>query len=171
MAANNDSLFEVIERHWQSAPPVNIIGIITELGIFYREERFRTDDSAYIAPLGGDGYRIVVNATHSLVRRRFSAAHELGHYAYHRDLIGDGIGDGAAYRSTNAARYSNTLITPAHESQANRFAATTLMPKDLIDRLVEQHGLQLPYDVGQVASMLQVSEQALRIRLGLSDVV
>ena len=28
-----------------------------------------------------------------------TAAHELGHYVYHRDRIGDGIYDDAAYRS------------------------------------------------------------------------
>ena len=58
----------------------------------------------------GDGYRIVVNSGHNRVRRRFTAAHELGHYVYHRDLIGDGIYDDAAYRT-------NDIKSPPSESE------------------------------------------------------
>jgi Zn-dependent peptidase ImmA (M78 family) len=166
--ATSDSAFEVIERHWQAAP-VDIVRIISELGIYYREEKFFTEDSAYIAPFN-DTYKIVVNADHPRVRKRFSAAHELGHYVYHRPLIGDGIGDGPLYRSENAARYSNTLITRAQESQANRFAATTLMPQHLIDLLIDERHLVIPRDIPKLAATLEVSEQALKIRLGYSDI-
>lgn len=162
--STNDSVFEVVERYWYHAP-VDIKSIITELGIFYREEILFAHDSAFIEPVG-DTFRIIVNAEHPITRRRFSAAHELGHYTYHRDLIGDGIGDSVAYRSSNAARYQNRRITPQHESQANRFAATVLMPQHLIDQLVHDHGLSLPGHLLDLAEMLGVSEQALRIRLG-----
>jgi Zn-dependent peptidase ImmA (M78 family) len=164
-----DSVFEVIERHWRDAP-VNIVAIISDLGIFYREEKFYTDDSALIAPFE-DTYKIVVNADHPRARQRFSAAHELGHYVYHRPLIGEGIGDGPVYRSDNASRYSNTRITRAHETQANRFAATTLMPQHLIDQLVETRNLRLPREISKLAALLDVSEQALKIRLGYSDLL
>ena len=162
--ANDQSVFEVIERHWYRAP-VDIVAIIEELGITYREEFFFSEDSAYIAPIG-DTYEIVVNANHPHVRRRFSAAHELGHYAYHRPLIGDGIGDGPVYRSENASRYHNTRITRYNETQANRFAANTLMPRHLIQQLVAQKQYFLPRDMQSLAFDLDVSEQALRIRLG-----
>jgi Zn-dependent peptidase ImmA (M78 family) len=167
--ASSESVFEVIERYWHDAP-VDIVAIISELGIYYREEHFFTDDSAYIAPVNGT-YKIVVNAAHPRSRKRFSAAHELGHYTYHRPLIGDGIGDGPVYRSDNASRYHNTRITRAHETQANQFAAKVLMPQDLINRLVVERGYNLPRDVGRLAAALDVSEQALRIRLGIPETV
>lgn len=163
---SDQSVFEVIERYWNSAP-VDIVSIIGDLGIVYREELFLSDDSAYIAPYR-DTYEIVVNAQHPHVRRRFSAAHELGHYAYHRTLIGDGIGDGPVYRSENASRYSNTRITRYHETQANRFAANTLMPQHLINKLAEEYRYVMPRDIQRLASVLDVSEQALRIRLNLA---
>ncbi len=160
----NDSVFEVVERHWLSAP-VDIQAIILELGIFYREESLFADDSGYIEPVG-DTFRIIVNVDHPETRKRFSAAHELGHYTYHRDLIGTGVSDSVAYRSANAARYQNNLITPQHETQANRFAATTLMPPRLIEQLIDQHNLLMPANILHLADLLGVSEQALRIRLG-----
>jgi len=162
----NDTVFEVIERYWHTAP-VEIQCIIRDLGIYYREEYLPAHDSGFIEPVG-DTFRIIVNAEHPETRRRFSAAHELGHYTYHRDLIGSGIGDSVAYRSSNAVRYQNALITPRHESQANKFAATVLMPQDLIDRLVHENSLVLPEHISFLAQRLMVSEQALRIRLGFN---
>jgi Zn-dependent peptidase ImmA (M78 family) len=160
-----DNAFSVIERHWHSAP-VDIVAIILELGIEYQEESFITNDSAFI-DRRGHAFRIVVNANHPPTRRRFSAAHELGHYVYHRDLIGSGIGDSAAYRSSNAERYRNKAITPRMESQANQFAATVLMPDSLIQGLISERDLHMPGDLRNLADLLKVSEQALRIRLGL----
>src|SRR5580704_13568265 len=106
-----NSVFEVIERYWDTAP-VDIIGIINDLGLTYREDIFFTNDSAFIERINGNAFRIVVNAGHPVTRKRFSAAHELGHYTYHRELIGDGIGDSVAYRSSDASRYRNKAITP-----------------------------------------------------------
>lgn len=45
------------------------------------------------------GYYIVANRKEPEVRQRFTIAHELGHYIYHRALIGDGISDSPAYRA------------------------------------------------------------------------
>jgi Zn-dependent peptidase ImmA (M78 family) len=163
------SAFDVAERFWAKAPPVDVQGIILALGIEYVEEP-RPDSMSGLIERYGDGYRIVVNSGHSRVRRRFTAGHELGHYVYHRDLIGDGIYDDAAYRATDlSGRYRNPQILLEHETQANRFASVVLMPSELIHRL--QHERQLimdnPRDVKELARLLDVSEQALRIRLKL----
>jgi hypothetical protein len=40
------------------------------------------------------------------------------------------------------------------------------MPQHLIDQLVDERGYELPRDIGRLAAALEVSEQALRIRLG-----
>ena len=104
------------------------------------------------------------------MRRRFTAAHELGHYVYHRELIGDGIYDDAAYRANDfSGRYRNPKIRMEHETQANRFASVVLMPTELIDRLERDRNLKPhnPQDVREMARLLEVSEQALRIRLKL----
>jgi Zn-dependent peptidase ImmA (M78 family) len=159
-----DSIFEIVERYWNHAP-VDIISIIHDAGIVYLEEPLWPHESGLIDRSGG-GYRIIVNSDHSSARRRFTAAHELGHYAYHRDLIGEGISD-AAYRTLDVGRYRyfNPKITQRHETQANNFAAATLMPDHLLERLKQKYFL--PAQVTAMAEKLQVSEQALRIRLGL----
>jgi Zn-dependent peptidase ImmA (M78 family) len=163
------SAFDVAERFWAKAPPVDVEGIIRALGIEYVEEP-RPDSLSGLIERYGDGYRIIVNSDHSRVRRRFTAAHELGHYVYHRDLIGDGIYDDAAYRTGDlTGRFRNPKIRLEHETQANRFASVVLMPSGLMDRLQHEQNLDMrnPTDVQVLARLLDVSEQALRIRLKL----
>jgi Zn-dependent peptidase ImmA (M78 family) len=167
--AEVSNAFDVAERYFAKGAPVDVRGIIGDLGIEYAEES-RPDSISGLIEKSGDGYRIVVNANHSSPRRRFSAAHELAHYVYHRDLIGDGIVDDVAYRTTDlSGRYRNAKILPEHETQANRFASVVLMPSALIEKLQLEHGLDLndPDDVKKLARLLDVSEQALRIRLKL----
>lgn len=161
-------MFDIVERHW-SAAPVDIVGIIQEVGIYYYEDILAPEESGLIERSVDGGYRIVVNAEHPLVRRRFTAAHELGHYTYHRNLIGKGISDNALYRSDNHLRYRNPTITQQHESEANRFAAIALMPAKLIKQLTADANLNLGnvVDVRRLAGLLGVSDQALRIRLKL----
>jgi Zn-dependent peptidase ImmA (M78 family) len=161
--------FDAVDRFWAAGPPVDVAGIIRALGIDYAEEP-RPEWLSGLIERYGDGYRIVVNSQHSRVRRRFTAAHELGHYVYHRELIGDGIYDDAAYRANDlTGRYRNPKIRMEHETQANRFASVVLMPSAQIERLISEKNLNLndPQDVGVLARLFDVSEQALRIRLKL----
>jgi IrrE N-terminal-like domain len=157
-------IFQIAERHWAKGPPVDIQAIIREVGVEYAELPKPKEISGLIEAYGG-GYRIVVNSNHSLNRRRFTAAHELGHFVYHRDIIGDGIVDDAAYRSEKIGQYSgDKKILREYETQANRFAAIILMPVMLLDRL-QADRVPIP----EMARRLQVSEEALRIRLGIAD--
>ena len=103
---------------------------------------------------GLSGYSIVVNSTEARVRRRFTIAHEIAHFLCHRFEIGDGVQDDVYYRSG---------LSDAMEAQANRIAADIIMPRDLIRRLIDSE----MEDVGMLANQLQVSEQALKIRLGI----
>jgi Zn-dependent peptidase ImmA (M78 family) len=163
--AMDSNIFAIIERYWDRAP-VDIQSIIRDAGILYSEEPLGPKESGLLDRYFG-GYRIVVNIDHPLPRRRFTAAHELGHYVYHRDLIGDGISD-AAYRTNDSGRYRNAKIRPRHETEANQFAATVLMPEALINRLSHEENLPIPARIDDLARLLEVSEQALRIRLGYS---
>ena len=164
---DSGSVFEIVERYWNRAP-VDIEAIIRDAGLLYREQSLGPTESGLIETWG-DSYRIVVNCDHPYVRRRFTAAHELGHYVYHRDLIGGGISD-AAYRSGDSGRYHNSKIRQPHETQANQFAATVLMPIDLIRRLQHERNLSLPDRLPEMARELEVSEQALRIRLNVATI-
>ena len=155
---------EIIKRHWNSAP-VQVGTIARELGV---------PVFAVILPEGisgaiqrdGDGYKIVVNKAHAKTRQRFTVAHELGHYIYHHDLLGKGVGDTLAFRSDDS-QLPNPSITIVHERQANTFASNLLMPNHLINQLKAQ-GMNTPE---QLAAALEVSLEAMRIKLGLNKPV
>lgn len=150
-----------INRFRRSAP-VDVEGLAEALGVDVQYAYLDSDISGMIERVR-NGHRITVNARDPITRQRFTLAHELGHYMNHRHLIGDGLDDDRAYRSTDIGRYHNTQIGPREETEANRFAANVLMPMDLIEHL-QRTGLTEPADL---AKRLKVSPQAMSIRLGI----
>jgi hypothetical protein len=150
--------------------PVDVETLATALGVPVREAYLGDDTAGVLEKVSGglldktsSGYRITVNADQPETRKRFTIAHELGHFLYHKHLIGDGVGDSKAFRSTNRQRYHNTAIGPKQESEANQFAATLLMPKSLVERLAREEGLNSP---AALARRFGVSEHAMCIHLG-----
>jgi predicted transcriptional regulator len=152
---------KLAEKYWHHIP-VPVFDILRELGLG-PELRWLPDNiSGWIERLPTGLYKVVVNAIHAPVRQRFTAAHELGHYIYHRDLLGAGVGDTRAYRA-DGTDFPNAAIRPMHERQANSFAANLLMPQHSIERL-RAEGV---HEVRALADRLGVSAEAMRIRLGL----
>ena len=158
MIATKDVL-EIIKKHSQTYP-VAIYEIIHEVGLKLDIEELAANVSGYIKRDGGQ-YRIAINEGHATSRQRFTAAHELAHYIYHRDLLGAGVDDTVMYRAEGHI-LPNPSIKPMHERQANTFAANVLMPNALINRLRAQN-ITAPE---QMAAALGVSEAAMRIKLG-----
>jgi hypothetical protein len=122
---------------------------------------------------------ILVRADDGLPRRRFTAAHELGHYLLHflprlRDrrepdpcLVQDD-GD-ETVREEEKPSEEGTLSLPEMERQANRFAAEVLMPESLCRAVREYHGGRYRttprFLEHHLASDLLVSREAARWRL------
>ena len=91
---------------------------------------------------------IAVNSSRPLCRRRFSVAHEIGHYLLgHNSLSFSESGGGMIKRESR------------QERAANAFAAEFLMPKKLLAR--EAH----KYSLRGLARRYLVSMQAMEIRL------
>ena len=147
---------QVIAKHWDSTP-VPIDAIIADIGLPLCYEALDDEISGYIERTDGS-YRIVVNSNHARTRQRFTAAHELGHYIYHRDLLGEGVGDNRAYR-TDGTNRPNPNIRPIHERQANSFAANVLMPRHRLTNVAA-------VPTATLAQQFAVSQEAMRIRLG-----
>ncbi len=146
----------VITQHWDSTP-VPIEAIIRDIGLPLSYEAMDDNISGYIERQNGS-YRIVVNSIHATTRQRFTAAHELGHYIYHRDLLGEGVGDNRAYRTEGTDR-PNVNIRPIHERQANSFAANVLMPRHRLTAVAGE-------STHVLAARFAVSQAAMKIRLG-----
>jgi Zn-dependent peptidase ImmA (M78 family) len=97
----------------------------------------------------GDGHAIVLRGGSSEQRRRFTIAHEIGHFVLHPQRRAPERG-GAANASWQA-----------QEREADRFAAELLMPEHLVREAVVVHGC----DVGRLADRFDVSHQAMQVRL------
>jgi hypothetical protein len=113
---------------------------------------------------------VFVSAADPLPRRRFTAAHELGHFVLHRATMGRFLADTDA-----TLREADGDVTDLMEREANRFAAELLMPAEVCRaraaELREKHRC-CPRGVlvYRLASELLVSREALRYRLQALEV-
>ena len=148
---------------FRKSAPVNVEGLAAALSIRLRHVSLPAEVSGMIER-SGDGYTISVNAADPVTRQRFTIAHELGHYVYHRHLLGEGVDEDRAYRSIATGKYRNTRIGKREETEANKFAVNLLMPMDLIDKLRRDEALTTPE---QLARRLGVSLHTMSIRLGV----
>ncbi len=155
---------EIVNRYVRGGPPVNIEQMIRDFGISLdKKAELEQQIAGQIERLDDGSYQISINGNDHYFRQRFTMAHELGHFIYHKSLIGRGIDDDRLYRSTSAGDFYNESITQKHETEANKFAAAILMPKPLIEKSFQENDK----DVNKVATIWQVSPQALKIRLSL----
>ena len=144
--------------------PVDLDRIAQHLKLKVHEKRLEEEFSGFLAV---PEKAIVVNKNHPLVRRRFTIAHEIGHYVLHakKNPDADVFIDRAVYfRKVVATSNTNHQI----EMEANAFAAGLLMPEALIeDYLEENESLDLGKSEGikALASEFDVSPQAMSYRL------
>ena len=141
--------------------PVAVEELPRILSIKFKEVHLPESISGMIEK-DGNSYLISVNANDPRQRQRFTLAHEIGHYMLHRHLIGDGLDDDRAYRSTDKGKYRNTKIGPKEETEANKFAVGLLMP----DALIKQHRDKNADNIEDMAKLFKVSKQTMAIRLG-----
>lgn len=122
MAKSPLSIIEEFTAH----APVNIRGMAKALGLYINEEALPQNVSGKITrdDIIDDLYYVTVSSNHSETRKRFTIAHEIAHFVFHRSMIGDGVVDNALYRSDQ--------LSNAVERQANQYAAKLLMPHDLV---------------------------------------
>lgn len=121
-----------------------------------------TDPLAGLLFRAGDDAIAFVNASDTLARRRFTAAHELGHAVLHRALMGPVLLDAKIDEADGALA--------AMEAEANRFAAELLMPEVILRARAEElrsaHGCCPRMVLGyRLASELLVSNEAIGYRL------
>jgi len=103
---------------------------------------------AALQPLG-DAHAIVVRGAANARRRRFTIAHEIGHFVLHPGRLAPERG-GAVNEAWQL-----------QEREADQFAAELLMPEDLVRAAVLEHG----GDVARLADRFDVSLKAMQARL------
>ena len=126
--------------------PVNPIKVANRLGIQVLKDNSKENiDGRYDA----DKNVIYLNTNQSLLRRRFTVCHELGHAL---------LGHGSRPRD-NPKAYTCSDSDPK-ELEANTFAATLLMPPQAVWTCVA-----CGYSIAQMCDYFGVSSMAMAIRL------
>ena len=101
--------------------PVPLEKICSTLGIRTESLPISDDISGRIYYLN-NMYFIEANSTHAPTRRRFTVAHELGHYCLHKEFLDN---NGMILERS----HSSLSIIRDKEIEADTFAAELLMPK------------------------------------------
>jgi hypothetical protein len=148
-----DALRREAERLLEAAgathEPVSLHDVVSALNLSLIEaDREPFSCEAALAPLG-DGFAVSVRGDRGERRRRFSIAHEIGHFVLHPAQARHERG-GAVNEATRV-----------REREADAFAAELLMP----ERLVRQAALEDGADVRRLADRFEVSVAAMSVRL------
>lgn len=139
--------------------PVDVLGAAKKLGVHVYSAKLADKVSGVLVrdPSYGSesGFVIFVDQDEPAYRQRFTAAHELGHFVLHKDAIGDRVEDNYLLRSEG--------MSNKQEAEANKFAASLLMPMDMIEAEMASGNTT----ISGLARKFQVSPTAMSIRLGL----
>jgi Zn-dependent peptidase ImmA (M78 family) len=110
---------------------------------------------------------IFVNQDDPIPRRRFSAAHELGHYLLH--FAPESCNDEDGFMQDDPDMAEDNDHQAAIERQANRFAAELLMPEEscrrIVAKLQKSFGGDPTFLAPRLAGELLVSREAASWRL------
>ena len=154
------------------AQPVDLKRILGELKL---ELRVRPMEEEYSGFLAVDKRVIVANKLHPPVRRRFTIAHEIGHYDLHRrnqDTANVFIDRTAYFHNEQEVYFRGDQLGVADyrmEVEANAYAAGLLMPRELLEQYLNQHSdkinLSKSESIRVLAEEFEVSRLAMGYRL------
>jgi IrrE N-terminal-like domain len=161
MNAERDA-WELLQKTWAGGDasrlvlPVDPFAIARKLGIHvFADHSLPPEVSGMLRKQPGyDDPEILLNASDSRNRQRFTCAHEIGHY-YQR--VKDGVDEAWEYVDKRDA-LSSTGLKP-EEVYANKFAAELLMPNKAVRQLASK------YEPATLAFEFGVSADAMRFRL------
>lgn len=152
--------------------PIDLERLAKKLKISIEEQDLDDDISGFLLKNNGKA-TVGINMYHADVRKRFTLAHEIGHFKLHNiesPIFVDYSYKGSMLRSKESNkifRRNNNDVNPTMEKEANFFAANLLMPKMLVKEEIEKLNNSLDYDnkVSKLAEVFEVSTQAMDYRL------
>lgn len=149
--------------------PVNIEAIIRSFDIELDKNSNLPEGVLGEISKESDRYKISIKKTDHYYRKRFTMAHELGHFVLHKDKIGNGIDDSS--ENYRPVRRIDNVAGELEEKEANNFAANILMPEDLVVQYAKERGVFVGNEdekdaaLQEIATAFQVSKTAMRIRI------
>ncbi len=162
-----DIAFQLVSDANILKAPININLIVKSSGITLEETDLGEDMSGLLL-IHDNSAVIAYSSRQGSQRKRFTIAHELGHYMLHRELNADTVFLDkdfiVKYRSNKL--YSEVEIR--QEQEANAFAAALLMPKEFIFDELNKESLKSLHEselIERLASIFEVSVPAMTFRL------
>jgi Zn-dependent peptidase ImmA (M78 family) len=144
---------EILSNFKNFLYPVDVIAIASHYNITVFSDTSLSDyQNGCILVNDNEEYEIIINKSHSVVRQRFTVAHEIAHYIFDRDYLDihksidrDGDAKDHSYRH--------------REIRANKFASELLMPEErFIDIFLELK------NIDTLANYFLVSKNAIKFR-------
>jgi len=120
---------ETLDENLLCDAPVNIYEVASNYGVSVLHKPFPDEIRDISGFIVFDTREIYVNLTDILHRRRFTVAHELGHWLLHETYLRENPELGIFVRSPLGRKDDNPL-----EQEANCFAANVLAPKRILAR-------------------------------------
>lgn len=156
-------------REFCSALDGNVVELANELGLKVFAEDLLPYERGYLenAPSLGSpsGWVVRINERDRPETQKFTVAHELGHFVLHgARLEGLDMFDGRVNRNTEGSSDPFSYLEDRDrtmEAEANAFAASLLMPKNLFGPAFDR----LNGDIGALARLFAVSESAVSRRV------
>ncbi len=156
---------EVLSELKIKSIPIQVEKIARKLGLDVVSRDLGSNVSGVLYIQNGKG-TIGFNPNESPVRRRFTIAHELGHFILHK-INNDMFIDKKEFKLFRNEQSS----TGEHriEQEANAFAAALLMPKDLLIGEIKKYKMDLTDDeddsISKLAKKFEVSVLAMTYRI------
>lgn len=159
---------EIVLHFGDSAVPVDVESIAERLGLPVLYEDLGSPEVSGVLVSSDEGACIFIQRTDHPNRRRFSIAHEIGHYVLkHQFEEGEHVHVDRGHYISRRDERSAAGVDPK-EMEANAFAAALLMPEEFVRErvaVVTRGQAILDYHVRHLANLFEVSEQAMTIRL------
>lgn len=144
---------KLLKAAWSGAIPIDPVAIARTAGLRVLEAELNEETLGALVKSAGQDPVILLNQADSENRRRFTCAHELGHYVRRSE-------EDEQYSTVDLRDSLSSTGTDPEEIYANEFAASLLMPEDEIRRFVEAGMSDL-----EMAIRFKVSREAVQHRL------
>jgi Zn-dependent peptidase ImmA (M78 family) len=145
---------ELLEECWDGTLPIDPVRIAKSLGVEVLRTDLKPDVSGALVKKQGKDPSILLNAEDSRNRKRFTCAHELGHY------IRRAARPEQQYEYVDYRDARSSTGTDEEERYANSFAASLLMPEVAVRALKDQDMAAF-----RMAKIFGVSPESMRYRL------
>jgi Zn-dependent peptidase ImmA (M78 family) len=145
---------------------LDLDSVCKHFGVSLFEAEFPDENVSGALTKNNGDWSIVVNAKHPPSRRRFTIAHEVGHFLaikYDSEIAKSFLESNDGIIKDYFVVNRSEEVDPEQyqvERQANMIAASILMPEDMVKNLYDQK-----VDIAEMAEKFGVSESAMSYRL------